>query len=139
MYRIDIPMMEEIGTINSENQPLQILWRLFCAYARQTIHMTLHSLITRELLPSFNVETVFQSSSKLVPPFFQYNLISSSFHHKKYLYMQSSFFSFVFIAQNPGIFSKSVHTLVYLITHLFPVGLQPNLDQHSPMYALPVK
>ena len=39
LYRIDAPTIEEIGTTNPENQPLQILHRSFCTYTRQTIFL----------------------------------------------------------------------------------------------------
>ena len=70
LYKINMPMMEEIGATNPVNQPLQILWSHFVP-----IHTTNHPsgsalLVTRELVPLFNVETVSQSSLKSVQPLF---------------------------------------------------------------------
>ena len=98
-------------------------------------HMTNHpsgsdSLITRKLVPSFNVETAPKSSSKLALPLFWYSFINSFFHHKKLQFIFLTFFQFhctlfSWTCVNPRmLFSKFqfVHTLVCLITHSFPVG-----------------
>ena len=44
--------MEELGATIPKYQPLQVLWRLLCDYARQTILFRLICPFTRELVPS---------------------------------------------------------------------------------------
>ena len=69
-YKINISTVEEIGAINPENQPAIVNFMAFVLHLRTTNHLYgFDLLITRELVPSFNVETVSQSSSKLVLPF----------------------------------------------------------------------
>ena len=93
---------------------------------------------TCQFTPSFNVETVSQSSLKLVPHSSD-TILKNFFLHPKKLTMQLSFFLacfhfhhtvFVGLYEPWNIISKSVHTLVCLIIHSFLVRLQPNLTQH---------
>ena len=59
-----------MGASIPEYQPLRVLWCSQCDNTRRTIYPApIHSLI-RELVPSFNVESVTQSSSKSAQPVF---------------------------------------------------------------------
>ena len=53
-----------------EYQPLRVLWRSFCDNARRTISPAPFRSLIRELVPSFNVESVTRSSSKSDQPVF---------------------------------------------------------------------
>ena len=58
LYRINKPRMEEIGTIIPKYQPLRVLCRLLCDYARRTILSRLIRPFTRELVPSLLEESI---------------------------------------------------------------------------------
>ena len=53
--------MEEISAIILKYQPLQVLWRLLCDYARRTILSRPIRPFTRELVPSLFEEYIIQS------------------------------------------------------------------------------
>ena len=56
--------MKLIGASIPEYQPLRVLWRSFCDNAQQTIYPAYFRSLIRELVPSFNVKSVTQISSK---------------------------------------------------------------------------
>ena len=55
MFLLNKTRMEEIGATIPKYQPLRVLWRPLCDYARQTILSYLIRPFTRELVPSLFV------------------------------------------------------------------------------------
>ena len=62
VYRINKPRMEEIGATIPKYQPLRVLWRPLCDYARRTILSRQIRPFTRQLVPSLFEESISQSS-----------------------------------------------------------------------------
>ena len=88
--------MEEIGATIPKYQPLQVVWRSLCDYARQTILSHPIRPFTRELIPSLFEESIAQSSLKSVQPVFCYGLIKSFLSPQKFLRVSRFFFFFFF-------------------------------------------
>ena len=114
LYRINKTRMEEIGAIILKYQPMQVLWRLLCDYARRTILSCLIRLFTRELVLSSFEESItrlhrnwFSHSSDTaykVLPFTTKILCSSLFF---FLYFHCTLFrELVGACMNPGSFFK---------------------------------
>jgi len=84
--RISKSKMNELGAIVVKNQPFQLLWHLFPYLKLKLNHLKSNSVVTRELIPLFYVESANQHSLQSVqPPLlhgFQYstkNILTS--HH----------------------------------------------------------
>ena len=134
--------MEEIGTTITKYQPLRVLWRPLCDYARRTILSCPIHPFTRQLVPSLFEESISQSSWKSIQPFFRYSLINAFLSPQKILCGSRFFLSFFHRTLFSGVcgsfreprkFSSNslfIHSLVCLITHSFLHGFQPNLYQH---------
>ena len=58
LYRINKPRMEEIGATIPKYQPLRVLWRPLCDYARRTILSRPIRPFTRQLVPSLFEESI---------------------------------------------------------------------------------
>ena len=154
LYRINKPRMEEIGTTISKYQPLRVLCHPLCDYARLTTLSHLICSFSRELVPSLFEESITQSSSTSVQPFFWYSLIKSFLSPQKIFTQQSFFYFFLLFHFHHTLFSWAcmslfeprkffqtlflyIHLFVKLLIHFF-MNFSQICISTSPTYALPV-
>ena len=67
LYRINKPRMEEIGATIPKYQPLRVLWRPLCDYARRTILSRPIRPFTRQLVPSLFEESISRIYAATLP------------------------------------------------------------------------
>jgi len=66
--RISKPKMSELGATVVKNQPFQLLWHLFPYLRLKLNHLDSNSIVTREIIPLFSVESANQHSLQSVQP-----------------------------------------------------------------------
>ena len=84
--------MEEICATIPKYQPLRVLWRPLCDYARRTILSHPIRPFTRQLVPSLFEESISRTSQKSIQPFFRYSLINAFLSPQKILHGSRFFF-----------------------------------------------
>ena len=132
LYRISNPTMEETGTTNPKYQPLQVAWHPFVRPRLKNHPLSIHSSVTRQIVPLMCEELLTQSSSKSVLP-----AIKNS-------YMAVIFFFLLFhrtlswACMNPGIYLKHSFSTYTCLCNSSLLCNQVCINT-SPMYALPDK
>jgi len=66
--RISKPTMNKLGTTVVKNQPFQLLWHPFPYLRLKVYHLESNSIVTRELIAMFYVESANQRSLQSVQP-----------------------------------------------------------------------
>jgi len=68
LCRISIPKMNELSATVVKNQPVQILWYPFLYLRLKLNRLKSNSVVTRELIPLFYVESANQHSLQSIKP-----------------------------------------------------------------------